>query len=108
MRKLMVLGAMLAMMLVSASPAFASWQIGGDQGPVAGDDAVQAGDNTQYAAVSQNIIGSVDVTANQSATAVAVAEGGDNAAATAEIEQTQDISVTQTNRSLNGVWWWWF
>ncbi len=107
MRKLMVLGAMLAMMLVGASPAFAQ-QIGGDQGPVAGDDAVQAGDNVQYAAVSQNIIGSFDVTANQSATAFAFAEGGDNAVATAEIDQSQDISVTQTNRSLNGVWWWWF
>jgi hypothetical protein len=105
MRKLMVLAAMLAMMLVSAAPAFA-FQIGGDQGPVAGDDAVQAGDNTQYAAVSQNIIGSVDATASQSATAFAIAVGGDNAAATVEIDQSQDISVTQTNRSLNGVWWW--
>ncbi len=105
MRKLMVLAAMLAMMLVSAAPAFA-FQIGGDQGPVAGDDAVQAGDNVQYAAVSQNIIGTVDVTANQSATAFAFAEGGDNAAATAQIDQSQDISVTQTNRSLNGAWWW--
>ena len=107
MRKLMVLGVMLAMMLVSAAPAFA-FQIGGDQGPVGGDDAVQAGDNVQFAAVSQNIIGTVDVTANQSATATATATGGDNAAAVAEIEQTQDISVTQTNRTLNGVWWWWF
>jgi Tfp pilus assembly protein FimT len=110
MRKLMVLAAVLAMMLVSAAPAFAQ-QIGGDQGPVAGDDAVQAGDNVQYAAVSQNIIGTVDVTADQSATATASATGGDNAAATAEIDQSQDISVTQTNRSMNnvwGAWWWWF
>ena len=107
MRKLMVLAAVLAMMLVSAAPAFAQ-QIGGDQGPVAGDDAVQAGDNVQYAAVSQNIIGTVDVTANQDATAFSLAVGGDNAAATAEINQSQDISVTQTNRTLNNVWWWWF
>jgi hypothetical protein len=71
---------------------------------------VQAGDNTQFAAVSQNIIGSVEVTADQSATATASATGGDNAAAVAEIEQVQDIAVTQTNRSPNGVWWWgwWF
>jgi hypothetical protein len=109
MRKVMVLGAMLAMMLVSAAPAFAQ-QIGGDQGPAAGDDAVQAGNNVQYAAGSQNIIGTVDVTANQDATATATATGGDNAASTAEIDQSQDISVTQTNRSFNGVWWWgwWF
>jgi uncharacterized protein involved in high-affinity Fe2+ transport len=105
MRKLMVLGAVLAMMLVSAAPAFAQ-QIGGAQGPAAGDDAAQAGNNVQYAAGSQNIIGTVDVTANQVATATAHATGGNNAAAAAEIEQTQDISVTQTNRSFNGVWWW--
>ncbi len=110
MKKLMILGVMLVMVLVAAAPAFAQ-QIGGDQGPVGGDDAVQAGDNTQFAAVSQNIIGTVDVTANQSATATATATGGDNAAAVTEIEQTQDISVTQTNRTLNGAWgawWWWF
>jgi hypothetical protein len=101
MRKLMVLAAMLAMMLLSAAPAFAQPQIGGDQGPLAGDDAVQAGDNVQFAAVSQNIIGSVDVRANQFAVAFAFAAGGDNAAATAEVEQSQDISVTQINRTLN-------
>jgi hypothetical protein len=108
MRKLMVLAAMLALMLVAAAPAFAQ-QIGEDQGPVGDDDAVQAGDNIRYAAVSQNIIGSFDVTADQSATATASATGGDNAAATAEVDQSQNISVAQTNRSLNGVWWWgWF
>ncbi len=105
MRKLMVLAAMLAMMLLSAAPAFA-FQIGGDQGPVAGGDAVQAGDNVQFAAVSQNILGSFDVTASQSAAATAVAVGGDSAAATAEVDQWQNVSVTQTNRSLNVVWWW--
>jgi len=109
MRKLMILAAMLAMMLVSAAPALGQ-QIGGDQGPMAGDDAVQAGDNTQYAAVSQNIISTVDVRADQDATATASASGADDAAATAEIDQSQDISVTQTNRTLNNVWgaWWWF
>ncbi len=40
MRKLMVLGAVVAMMLVSAAPAFAQ-QIGGDQGPVAGDEEAE-------------------------------------------------------------------
>jgi hypothetical protein len=67
---------------------------------------VQVGDNAQYAAVSQNIIGSFDVTADHSATATASATGGVNSTATAEIYQSQNISITQTNRSLNGVWWW--
>jgi hypothetical protein len=108
MRKLMVLAAMLAMVLVAAAPAFAL----GDVGDVnAGDDQFNVGDETVFSAGSQNIIGSVDVTATQNATAVSVATGGDNAVASAEIDQSQDISVTQTNRSFNNVWvpwWWWF
>jgi hypothetical protein len=104
MRKLMVLSAMLAMMLLlSAAPAFAQPQIGGDQGPLAGHDAVQVGDNFQFAAVSQNIIGSFEAGAFQFGAAGAAAFGGDNAAATAEVEQSQNISVTQTNRTLNVV-----
>src|SRR3712207_4388538 len=47
--------AMLAMVLAAVAPALGQ-QIGGDQGPVGGDDAVQAGDNVQYAAVCQNIL----------------------------------------------------
>jgi hypothetical protein len=108
MRKLMVLAAMLAMVLVSAAPALAQ----GDVGDVnLGDDQFNVGDETVYSAGSQNIIGSFDVTATQSATSVAVAAGGDNAVANATIDQSQDISVTQTNRSFNNVWvpwWWWF
>ena len=64
----MLLAAMLAMVLAAAAPALGQ-QIGGDQGPVAGDDAVQAGDNVQYAAVCQNIIGSFQASAAQGATA---------------------------------------
>ena len=107
MRKLMVLVAVLAMMLVAAAPALAQ----GDVGDVnLGDDQFNVGDETVYSAGSQNIIGTFDVTASQSATATATATGGDNAVAVAEIDQSQDISVTQTNRSFNNVWvpWWWF
>jgi hypothetical protein len=107
MRKLMVLAAMLAMVLVAAAPALAQ----GDVGDVnAGDDQFNVGDETVFSAGSQNIIGTFDVTASQSATSVAVAAGGDNAVAHATIDQSQDISVTQTNRSFNNVWfpWWWF
>jgi hypothetical protein len=107
MRKVMVLAAMLAMMLAAAAPAFAQ----GDVGDVnAGDDQFNVGDETVFSAGSQNIIGSFDATASQSATTVSVATGGDNAVAVATIDQSQDISVTQTNRSFNNVWvpWWWF
>jgi hypothetical protein len=107
MRKLMVVAAMLAMMLATAAPALAQ----GDVGDInRGDDQFNVGDETVFSAGSQNIIGSVDVTATQNATATATATGGDNAVASAEIDQSQDISVTQTNRSFNNVWvpWWWF
>ncbi len=106
MRKLMVLAAVLALMLVTAAPAFA--QIGGDQGPVAGGDAVQAGNNVQYAAGSQNILGSFQAEAIQVGFSDADAFAGGNAAAVSEVAQSQNVSVTQTNRSFNGVWWWWF
>jgi hypothetical protein len=95
------------MMLVAAAPAFAL----GDVGDVnQGDDQFNVGDETVFSAGSQNIIGTFDATASQSATSVAVAAGGDNAVANATIDQSQDISVTQTNRSFNNVWvpWWWF
>ncbi len=107
MRKLMVVAAMLAMMLATADPALAQGHIGDIN---RGDDQFNVGDETVYSAGSQNIIGTFDVTATQNATATATATGGDNAVAAAEIDQSQDISVTQTNRSFNGVWfpWWWF
>jgi hypothetical protein len=107
MRKLMVLAGVLAMMLASAAPALAQ----GDTGDVnLGDDQFNVGDETVYSAVSQNIIGTFDATASQSATAVSVAAGGDDAVAVATIDQSQEVSVTQTNRTLNGAWfpWWWF
>ena len=96
----MLLAAMLAMVLAAAAPALGQ-QIGGDQGPVAGDDAVQAGDNVQYAAVCQNIIGWFQASAVQGATADADATGDENAAAVAEIAQDQNVSVSQVNECLN-------
>jgi len=74
-----------------------------------GDDQSSGGDETAFSPGPQNILGTCDATATQSATATASATGGDNAVAVAEIDQSQDISVTQTNRSFNNVWfhWWW-
>jgi hypothetical protein len=97
----MLLAAMVAMVLAAAAPALAQ-QIGGNQGPVAGDDAVQAGDNVQYAAVCQNIIAAFD----QYAGAVGVSDAdafsnNENAAAVSEVAQSQGVSVSQVNECLN-------
>ncbi len=96
----MLLAAMLAMVLAAAAPALAQ-QIGGNQGPVAGDDAVQAGDNVQYSAVCQNIIGSFDSEQGQFGASEADAAAGDNAAAVSEVAQEQGVSVSQVNECLN-------
>src|SRR3712207_2877634 len=93
LKKVMLLAAMLAMVLAAAVPALA--QIGGGQGPVAGDDAVQAGDNVQFSAVCQNIIGSFDADAFQYADSDADAAAGENAAAVSEVAQSQNVSVSQ-------------
>ncbi len=100
MRKVMLLAAMLAMVLAAAAPALAQ-QIGGDQGPVAGDDAVQAGDNVQYAAVCQNILGEFNAAVGQYGSADADAVAGENAAVVSEIAQSQGVSVEQVNECLN-------
>ncbi len=108
MRKVMLLAAMLAMVLAAAAPALGQ----GDIGDVnEGDDQFNVGDETVFSAGSQNIVGTFDATASQRATAVADANAGDDAVAVAEIDQWQEVSVTQTNRSFNNVWfpwWWWF
>jgi hypothetical protein len=96
----MLLAAMVAMVLAAAAPALGQ-QIGGDQGPEAGDDAVQAGDNVQYAAVCQNILGALDAAANQYGFADVDAFADENAAAVAEIVQEQNVSVSQVNECLN-------
>ena len=96
MKKLMVLAMVAALMLVAASPAFAQAV------------AIDEGNDVQFNAVGQNIIGSVgDVTQTQVGTATAVAV--DNSAASASVSQTQDVSISQSNVVLNDfTWWWWF
>jgi hypothetical protein len=96
----MLLAAMLAMVLAAAAPALGQ-QIGGDQGPVGGEDAVQAGDNIQYAAVCQNIIGAFEAEANQAGFSDAAAFAEENAAAVSEVAQDQNVSVSQVNECLN-------
>ncbi|HKG26752.1 MAG TPA: hypothetical protein VKB09_13975 [Thermomicrobiales bacterium] len=93
MKKLMVLAMVAALMLVAASPAFAQAV------------AIDEGDDTEFNAVAQNLIGPVgDVTQTQVGTATAVAV--DNSAASASVSQTQDVSISQSNVAGNGFWWW--
>jgi hypothetical protein len=96
----MLLAAMLAMVLAAAAPALGQ-QIGGDQGPVGGEDAVQAGDNVQYAAVCQSIIGALEAQTGQDAESFSAAFAEENAAAVSEVAQSQNVSVSQVNECLN-------
>jgi hypothetical protein len=95
---LMVLVTVLAMMLAMAAPAFAQ------------TIAIDEGDDVEFNAGAQNIIGSVgDISNTQTGTATAVAV--DDSAAAAEVAQAQDVSISQSNEFGNGffVWgWWWF
>ena len=109
MKKLLVMVAMVAMMLAAAAPAFAQ------------DVTVTTGDNTEYNAVGQNLIGTVgDISATQ--TGVAKAGNGstlNDSAAVATVDQGQDVSLVQSNVVLNDFngngfvdffdfFWWWF
>ncbi len=95
MKKLMVLAMVVALMLVAASPAFAQAV------------AINQGNDVEYNAVAQNIIGPVgDITQTQVGTATAVAVDG--SAASASVSQTQDVSISQSNVVGNGFFWWWF
>ena len=98
MKKLMVLATVLAMMLAMAAPAFAQ------------TIAIDRGDDVEFNAGAQNIIGSVgDITNTQTGTSTAVAV--DDSAATASVTQTQEVTISQSNEFGNGffVWgWWWF
>ncbi|MDQ3911697.1 MAG: hypothetical protein M3305_08010, partial [Actinomycetota bacterium] len=88
MRKVMLLAAMLAMVLAAAAPVLAQ------------DVNVETGDDVQYIAVCQNIIGQIgDITATQGATADAAAV--DDSVAVAEVAQEQNVSVAQVNECLN-------
>ena len=95
MKKLMVLGAMLALMLVAAAPAFANHAVGGD----VTIDVVDAS-QTQAAAATQTNEG--DATAG-------------NLGSAAAIDQSLTIDQSQVNAGWGGVaaggdiWWdWWW
>ena len=88
MKKVMLLAAMLAMVLAAAAPALA--QTG----------AIDEGDDVEYNAVCQNIIGGFgDITQDQAGDADAVAV--DDSAAAAEVAQEQGVSIEQVNECLN-------
>jgi hypothetical protein len=91
MRKAMLLAAMLAMVLAAAAPV------------VAQDVNVTTGDNVEYNAVCQNIIGSVgDITATQGQYAAAGnLSNMDDSAAIAEVAAEQGVTVAQVNECLN-------
>src|SRR5215218_7646677 len=88
MRKVMLLAAMLAMVLAAAAPALAQAV------------AIDEGDDVEYNAVCQNIIGGFgDITQAQFGDADAVAV--DDSAAAAEVAQEQGVSIEQVNECLN-------
>ena len=113
MKRSMVLVAMMALMLAAAAPAFAQ-----------NVTAINEGDDVEFNAVGQNIIGSVgDITtgtnfarANAGA-GVAVTAGADssvavhNRATGGTITQDSGVTITQSNEVGNlffGHWWFWF
>jgi LPXTG-motif cell wall-anchored protein len=88
MRKVMLLAAMLAMVLAAAAPAFAQTL------------AIDEGDDVEYNAVCQNILGAVgDIEQEQEGEASAVAD--DDSAAAAEVAQSQGVTIEQVNECLN-------
>src|SRR5215218_10693310 len=88
MRKVMLLAAMLAMVLAAAAPALGQAV------------AIDEGDDVEYNAVCQNIIGEFgDITQAQYGTANAIA--ADDSAAAAEVAQSQGVSISQVNECLN-------
>jgi hypothetical protein len=88
MKKIMLLAAMLAMVLAAAAPAFGQAV------------AIDEGDDVEYNAVCQNIIGGFgDITQTQDGDADAVAV--DDSAAAAEVAQEQGVEIGQVNECLN-------
>ena len=84
----MLLAAMLAMVLAAAAPAFAQ------------ATAINEGDDVEYNAVCQNILGAMgDITQDQGGSADAVAD--DDSAAAAEVAQSQGVTIEQVNECLN-------
>ncbi len=96
MRKVMLLAAMLAMVLAAAMPALAqNTDVVGDENVVTNE-----GDNVEFDAVCQNIIGSIgDIEQTQEGEADAVAVDDSNAVA--EVDQEQHVSIHQANYCLN-------
>jgi hypothetical protein len=95
MRKLVLIVAMLAMMLTMAAPAFAQTV------------AIDEGDDVEFNAGAQNIIGEVgDI--NQSQYGEAEAQAEDDSAA-ASVDQSQGITISPSNVFGNGffLWDWW-
>ena len=89
MRKVMLLAAMLAMVLAAAAPVFAQ-----------DDITITQGDETQYNAVCQNIIGSIGAI-DQDQDGVADGVAVDDSAAVAQVAQEQGVTVEQVNECLN-------
>src|SRR5215211_9192748 len=88
MKKVMLLAAMLAMVLAAAAPALGQAV------------AIDEGDDVEYNAVCQNIIGGFgDITQAQYGTANAIAV--EDSAAAAEVAQEQGVSISQVNECLN-------
>jgi hypothetical protein len=77
-------------------------------GPAFGQQT-RTGDDVQYRAVCQNIIGAISVVQSQEGNAGAAAVGGDatdtngggDAEAVAQVAQAQGVSVAQVNECLN-------
>ncbi len=93
MKKVMLLAAMLAMVLVAAAPAFAQSAV---DDSVAIDDSV----TTEYNAVCQNVIGSI-TTGDAAQYGDATAAAADDSAAAAEVAAELDTSVDVVNECLN-------
>ena len=84
----MLLEAMVEMVLAAAAPAFAQ------------ANATDEGDDVEYNAVCQNILGSVgDIIQDQDASASASAV--DDSAAAAAVAQEQGVTIEQVNECLN-------
>jgi hypothetical protein len=80
----------LTLVMLAASPAFAQ------------ATAIDEGDDVEFNAVCQNIIGSIgDINQGQYANADAIAT--DDSAATAKVAQEQNVTISQVNNCLNEV-----
>jgi hypothetical protein len=96
-KKMTLMVALVALMVAVFAPAAFAYHI-----DVVGDENVvrTEGDDVQYNAVCQNIIGSVgDIDQAQYGNAEAEAEDDSNAVA--EVDQEQDVTLYQANRCLN-------